>query len=88
MIRWSEEKDQYLRRTTGISFAEIAEMILNRQYLEILEHPSRANHQLFVLRIRDHTWAVPFVVQEEGASILLKTAFPSRKLQARYGGIP
>jgi hypothetical protein len=86
MIRWSDEKDQWLRRTRRISFAEIAEMILNRQYLEIVENPSRENQQLFVLRIKGYTWAVPFVIDEDDSSIFSKSAFPSRKLHARYGG--
>jgi len=85
MIRWDVEKDQWLRKTRGISFQEIADCILSGDYIDILENPSRAGQEVFVLRMKNYIWAVPFMVEED-RSIFLKTAYPSRKLFRRYGG--
>ncbi len=83
MIRWDIEKDRWLRKTRGISFQEIADHILSGDYIEILENPSREGQEVFVLKIKEYIWAVPFMVEED-KSIFLKTAYPSRKLFRRY----
>ena len=85
MIRWSKEKDRWLRENRGISFQEIANDIVDGNFIACLENPSRAGQEIFVLWIQDYTWVVPFVI-EEGQSLFLKTAFSSRKLHRRYGG--
>jgi uncharacterized DUF497 family protein len=85
MIRWDREKDRWLRKNRGISFQEISESILSGDYIDILENPSRAGQEVFVLRMKNYVWAVPFMVEED-KSIFLKTAYPSRKLFRRYGG--
>jgi uncharacterized DUF497 family protein len=85
MIRWDTEKDRWLRKTRGISFQEIADCILSGNYIDILENPSRAGQEVFVLKMENYIWAVPFMVEED-KSIFLKTAYPSRKLFKRYGG--
>ncbi|MBM4323803.1 MAG: toxin [Deltaproteobacteria bacterium] len=85
MIRWDVEKDRWLRKTRGISFQEIADCILSGDYIDILENPTYAGQEVFVLKIKNYIWAVPFMVEED-KSIFLKTAYPSRKLFKRYGG--
>ncbi len=85
MIRWDVEKDQWLRKTRGISFQEISDCILSGDYIDILENPSRAGQEVFVLKMKNYIWAVPFMIEED-KSIFLKTAYPSRKLFKRYGG--
>jgi hypothetical protein len=41
---------------------------------------------MFVVRIDGYVWAVSYVVEgKEEESIVLKTAFPSRKLNRKYG---
>jgi len=85
MIRWDTEKDRWLRKTRGISFQEIADCILSGDCIDILENPSRAGQEVFVLKMKNYMWAVPFTVDED-KSIFLKTAYPSRKLFRRYGG--
>ena len=85
MIKWNIEKDRWLKETRGISFQEIADHILSGDYIDILESPSRAEQEVFVLKIKNYIWAVPFTVVED-KSIFLKTAYPSRKLFRQYGG--
>ena len=86
MIRWNDEKNAWLKRDRGVSFEQIAEIIDAGNYLDIIRHPSRSNQRLFVVRIERYVWAVPYVIEEnEEESIFLKTAFPSRKLNRKYG---
>lgn len=85
VIRWNEGKDRQLRQTRGISLARIAELVLAEEHMDVIEHQSRENQQLLVFQIDGYTWAVPFVIEEDG-TMFLKTAYPSRKLHKRYGG--
>jgi len=84
-IRWDEEKNERLERERHVSFDRIAEVNSGERYLGILKHPVRAHQRLFVIELDGHVWAVPYVIEADGETIFLKTAFPSRKLNRRYG---
>ena len=84
-IVWDNEKNEWLALNRSITFEEIADKILNNDYIEILEHPTRDNQQYFIITIRNYTWVVPFLIDEE-QRIILKTAFKSRKFHKKYGG--
>jgi hypothetical protein len=84
-IIWDQEKNTWLQLNRGISFEEIAGLILNREYLDILKHPRIADQYYFIVRIRKYTWVAPFIVDDDDR-IVLKTAYPSRKFHKRYGG--
>ena len=83
-IIWDEEKNSWLQINRNISFEEISEQILNREYLEIVENPTREDQLYFVIDIMNYTWIVPFLINEK-EEIVLKTAFPSRKYHKKYG---
>ena len=85
MLRWSEQKNQWLLENRGISFQELSELILGSGLVDIIESPGRNQQQAFVVRLQGYIWVVPFVLENEG-SIFLKTAYPSRKMTSRYGG--
>jgi hypothetical protein len=84
MIKWSDEKNQWLLSERGISFQEIADRIVAGEYIDLLENPARPGQDIVVLAIEGYIWVVPFVVEEDD-TIFLKTAYPSRKFQKRYG---
>ena len=84
MILRDEKKNLKLQIERKISFEEIAQIILRKEYIDILENPSRANQKLFVVKFNEYIWAVPFLMDEQD-NIVLKTAYPSRKLQKIYG---
>ena len=50
----------------------------------ILENPGRDNQQYFIMDIKDYTWVVPFLIDNEDRIVLI-TAFPSRKFHKKYG---
>ena len=85
MIVWDDEKNQKLQIKRDISFDQISEIILRKEYFDILENPSRPNQQIFVVRINDYIHSVPFIIDDQ-SNIVLKTAYPSRKLQKKYEG--
>jgi uncharacterized DUF497 family protein len=85
MIVWDDAKDRRLVRDRGVSFEEIAELIMKREVLAILKNPARENQKVFVVSLRGYTYCVPFVEDAHG-NIALKTVYPSRKLHKQYGG--
>lgn len=85
MIIWDDSKNQKLLNERGISFDEISEIILRKGYLDILENPSRPSQQIFVIKFNNYIYNVPFIIDSQ-SNIILKTAFPSRKLNKKYMG--
>jgi len=83
-IIWDQNKNEWLILNRGISFEEISDNILNNDYLEILENPTRENQQYFIMNINNYIWVVPFLINQLD-QIVLKTAFPSRKFHKKYG---
>ena len=84
-VVWDEEKNAVIKRERRVSFEEIAGLVLDGDYLDIVENPTRENQQYFIITIHDYTWVVPFVI-DESETIILNTAFPSRKYHQPYGG--
>lgn len=85
MIYWDDEKYKKLISERDISFDQIAEIILNKEYLDILENPKRDNQMIFIINLKDYIHVVPFIIDDD-ENIILKTAFPSRKFNKIYGG--
>lgn len=84
MIYWDYEKNNKLIAERNISFDEISEIILRKEYLEILENPSRKDQLIFIVSLKKYIYAVPFTIDEED-NIILKTAYPSRKFNKIHG---
>jgi uncharacterized DUF497 family protein len=84
-IGWDEEKSKKLKAERGVSLEEVATLILERRYVAILKHPKRPGQRLFIVPIQGYMHVVPFVIDADG-NLVLKTAFPSRNFQKRYGG--
>jgi len=85
MIIWDDDKNQKLQNERGISFDEISEIILRKEYLDILENPSGSSQQIFVIKFNNYIYSVPFILDSQ-LNIILKTAFSSRKLNKKYMG--
>ena len=85
MIIWNDEKNLKLQIERDISFDQISEIILRKEYLDILENLSRPNQQIFVIKLNNYIHSVPFIIDDQ-SNIVLKTAYPSRKLHKKYMG--
>jgi uncharacterized DUF497 family protein len=86
VIFWDEEKNTRLQKERGICFEDVVERIISNGIVDILEHHTRKNQKIFVVVLNERVHAVPFIWDEDG-NIFLKTIYPSRKLQKRYGKI-
>lgn len=78
---WDQEKNEWLKIYRQICFDDIAHILLDRKYLDILENPARVGQLIF----NNYTYVVPFIVDKQG-QIILKTIYPSRKFHKQYGG--
>ena len=85
VIRWNEEKNNTIKRDRHMSFERIAEAISSEKYLDVVKHPRRPNQRMFIVRLDGYVWVVPYVIEADGETIFLKTAFRSRKLNRKYG---
>lgn len=84
---WNEQKNEELKVSRGICFEEVLLALEKGCLLDVLEHPNKSkysNQKLFILKIRDYAYIVPFVEAEK--EIFLKTIIPSRKATKLYLG--
>ena len=82
---WDEEKNQKSIAERGISFGEVAACILKDEVLDVMKNPVRSGQFYFIMKLKDYTHVVPFVINEN-EEIILKTVFPNRKLHKKFGG--
>lgn len=85
-INFNEEKNQLLKATRGVGFDEIIEAMRKGDLLADVAHPSksRPNQRLYVVRIKEYAYAVPYVANIKRNEIFLKTAYASRALTKKY----
>ncbi len=83
-FEWDEDKSKWLKQSRGVSFEEVIFHIHNGDLLARLDHPNRkyAHQQIFVVRMDDYAYVVPFVEDKE--KYFLKTIIPSRKMTQHY----
>ncbi|MBU0482545.1 MAG: BrnT family toxin [Proteobacteria bacterium] len=84
-FNWNTEKNEKLREDRGVSFEEAVFAIEQGQLLDILEHPNKEqyeNQMIFVVKIFNYVWLIPFVEDEN--EVFLKTIIPSRKATRQY----
>ena len=83
-IRWDETKSNKLKKERGISFEDVVPIILDKKYLAILENPKRPDQMIFLVKYKNYTYVVPFIIDSKN-NIVLKTIFPSRKFHKLFG---
>lgn len=84
--RWSEDKNEQLKRSRGISFEDIVLALESGGLLDVLAHqnPKRyPNQKVMVVAVMEYVYLVPHV--EGHDHIFLKTVIPSRKATRDYG---
>lgn len=86
MIRWNDEKAEWLQKRRGIDVVEVARLIEKEKFVAIEKVPSQNNHpgqMMFVVLLDGYAHCVPFVIEDDG-NVFIKTVFASRKLNAKY----
>jgi uncharacterized DUF497 family protein len=88
-INWNAEKNQLLMSERGVSFEDVLFALQSGRLLDDLVHPNNfkyPNQRMFVVKIDDYAWLVPYVENE--GEIFLKSVIPSRKATKYYLGGP
>lgn len=85
-IYFNEEKNQLLKATRGIGFDEIKDLLGGDGLLADIIHPSKmySHQRIYVVRVNDVVYAVPYVINPQKGEIFLKTIYPSRVLRRKY----
>lgn len=86
-LLWSVEKNRKLRENAlrRVTFEDIAAAVEAGGLLADVNHPNQItypNQRMLVVLVSGYVYGVPYVETKEG--LLLKTAFPSRRLKNAY----
>lgn len=83
---YSNEKDELLKETRGISFRDVIVAYKSGKKIVDLENKSsgRSKQRLLLVNIKGYAFAVPYVIDDKRERIFLKTAYPSRKFTKKY----
>lgn len=84
--RWSEDKNEQLKSSRGISFEDVVLAIESGGLLDVLVHPNPKRYpsqKVFVVAVMEYVYLIPHV--EESDHIFMKTVIPSRKATRDYG---
>ncbi len=84
-IKWSEEKNEWLKENRSISFEIIIDAIESGKLLDNIKHPNSKkypNQFILVIEIENYIYLTPYVINEN--EIFLKTIIPSRKMTKKY----
>ena len=82
---WSDEKNEWLRRSRGLCFEDVLVCIQNGGILDVIRHPDRELYpmqSIIVLNVEGYVWLVPYA-KARGVRFL-KTIIPSRKATREY----
>ena len=87
-MRFSEEKSQLLKSTRDISFEYVRDAIESGNLLADIAHPSqkRSHQRIYVVKLKEYAYAVPYVIDLEKKEVFLKTVYPSRVFTKIYIG--
>jgi hypothetical protein len=85
-IRFSEDKNEFLKAVRGVSFEAVIAGLASDALLADKQHPghNRPHQRIYVVRIENYAYVVPYVLDQEKQEIFLKTAYPSRKFTKQY----
>ncbi len=85
-IRFSEEKNQLLKATRGIGFDEVIRHLRGGALLADKKHigKARSHQRLYIVKIENYAYVVPYVINEQKQEIFLKTVYPSRRFTKLY----
>ncbi len=84
---FSKEKDAILKEARGISFNDVIEAIKKGGLLDNIDHFNKKKYphqRIYIVKIKDKIYSVPFVIDKVKKITFLKTIYPSRSLKKKY----
>lgn len=85
-FKFSSAKNELLKASRNISFDEVLMCLKRDNLLADIAHPSAKhnNQRIYVIKMRNYAYAVPYVINKERKEIFLKTIYPSRAFTNLY----
>ena len=83
-IIWDKHKNERLQQERGVSFEDVAAIVLNNKEIDFIENPVRLGQAYYIVTLNNYIHVVPAIINDKG-QIVLKTIFPSRKFNNIYG---
>jgi uncharacterized DUF497 family protein len=84
-IVWDETKNEFLKRTRGVCFEDVAKIIRDNNEIDMIVNHTKVDQDYYVVKLNEYIHLVPCLIKNE--QIVLKTIFPSRKYNKIYGGL-
>lgn len=86
-IRFSKEKNEWLKTEKGVGFEDVLLAIEMGNVLDDLTHPNTEKYPnqsipILLIAVKNYVYIVPYV--EDETTLFLKTIIPSRKMNKRY----
>ena len=82
IVEYSEEKREIILLQRGIDMEELADMIDNWEYIDILDNKNHPNQKLFIINYHGYIVCIPYVEDDE--KIFLKTAYHDRRYNKKF----
>ncbi len=79
-VKFSEDKNKWLKQSRGIDFEKIIEEIKSGSPVKVIKHPNKKqykNQKIYLVLIKNYIFSVPAV--EEKKYVFFKTIYPSHK---------
>lgn len=86
-FNYSEEKDLLLKEARGVGFQDAISAIEKGFLLDDIDHFNKKKYpqqRIFILKINNGVYAVPYIKDRKRKVTFLKTIYPSRKLKGKY----
>jgi hypothetical protein len=86
-FRWNNEKNELLKKISGVCFEQVILLMEREDVLDTIEHPNQDKYpgqKIALVKINDYAYLVPYVQEKE--EIFLKTIIPGRKATDQYVG--
>ncbi len=64
---WNDAKNRKLQSERNVSFEQVVIHLAAGALLDVVEHPNRSKYpeqRMFIVRMKDYAWLVPFVESE------------------------
>ena len=84
---YSEAKSLILREVRGVDFKDIIRAINKGHIVDNIDHFNKKKYphqKIFIVKVKDKVYAVPYVIDKERKMTFLKTIYPSRTLKKKY----
>ncbi len=83
-IEWDESKNKKLKHERGVSFEEVAKLIVTNEILADIPNTAinKTHQRIYIVKINNYAFQVPYIPGIR--KVFLKTIYPCRKATKKY----